>query len=162
MSENHSLSLPHPRGKQPVVEFEPDGPVPVDTYAGRIDVDWDPNATVTSLGQLPFFIEYLKQAGMFDGWVAGCPIQYTSPNAPSKRDLLGTVLLSILSGHWCYAHITASRATKRCAQRRNDLSHVGGMREPGTYREFLDDIIKLARALDSPLSRQTSPVDRPS
>ena len=58
------------------------GSVPVGTYAGRIDVDWDPDAAVTPLGQLPFFIEYLKQAGQFDGWVAGCPIHYTSPDAP--------------------------------------------------------------------------------
>jgi len=51
-----------------------------------------PHAAVTPLGQLPFLIEFLKQAGLFDGWVAGCPVQYTTPNAPSKRDPLGTVL----------------------------------------------------------------------
>src|SRR5437764_14978389 len=28
---------------------------------------------------------------------------------PSKRDLLGTVLLSVLSGHYRYAHITTLR-----------------------------------------------------
>jgi hypothetical protein len=110
MSEDHPPILAHPLGEQPAVELLLDSPVPVDTYAGRIDVDWDPDAAVTPLGQLPFFIEYLKQAGLFDGWVAGCPIHYTSPNAPSKRDLLGTVFLSILSGHWRYAHITALRA----------------------------------------------------
>ena len=33
-----------------------------------------------------------------------------SPNAPAKRDVLGTVLLSVLAGHWRYAHITALRA----------------------------------------------------
>jgi hypothetical protein len=44
------------------------------------------------LGQLPFFIEYLKRAGLFDSWVAGCPIHLTSPNKPSKRDVLETVL----------------------------------------------------------------------
>ncbi len=110
MSKDQPLILAHPPGEQPVVELTRDSPIPVDTYAGRIDVDWDPNAAVTPLGQLPFFIEYLKLAGLFDGWVAGCPIQYTSPNAPTKRDLLGTVLLSVLSGHWRYAHITALRA----------------------------------------------------
>jgi hypothetical protein len=26
------------------------------------------------LGQLPFFIEYLKQGGLFDGWVADYPL----------------------------------------------------------------------------------------
>jgi hypothetical protein len=59
---------------------------------------------------LPFFIEYLTQAGLFNGWVAGCPLRYSSPNAPLKRDLLGTVLMSVLSGHRRYAHITALRA----------------------------------------------------
>ena len=77
MSNDHPANLPHPPGEQPVVESAPDNPVPVDTFAGRIDVDWDPDAAVTPLGQLPFFIEYLKQAGLFDGWIAGCPIQYS-------------------------------------------------------------------------------------
>ena len=64
---------------------------------------------MTPLGQLPFFIEYLKQGGLFDGWVAGCPLSLTSPNAPSKRDILGTVMLSVLAGHRRYAHITTLR-----------------------------------------------------
>src|SRR5436305_14883044 len=64
---------------------------------------------MTPLGQLPFFIEYLKQGGLFDGWVAGCPLHLTSPNAPSKRDILGTVMLSVLAGHRRYAHITTLR-----------------------------------------------------
>jgi len=53
--------------------------------------------------------EYLKQAGLFDGFVAGCPLHLTSPNAPAKRDVLGTVMLSVLAGHRRYAHITALR-----------------------------------------------------
>ena len=28
----------------------------VDTYAGKVHVEWDPNAAVTPLGKLPFFI----------------------------------------------------------------------------------------------------------
>ena len=110
MSKDHELISGDPPGEQPLVELAVPSAVAVDTYAGRIDVAWDPHAAVTPLGQLPFFIEYLKQAGLFDGWVAGCPIQYDSPNAPSKRDVLDTLLLSILSGHWRYAHITALRA----------------------------------------------------
>jgi hypothetical protein len=67
---------------------------------------------VTPFGQLPFFIEYLKQGGLFDGWVADCPLSLSSPNAPRKRDLLGTVLLSVLAGHRRYAHITALRCDR--------------------------------------------------
>ena len=80
-----------------------------DTFAGRVHVEWDATAPVTPFGQLPFFIDYLKQAGLFDGWVADCPLSFSSPNAPRKRDLLGTVLLSVLAGHRRYAHITALR-----------------------------------------------------
>src|ERR1700730_15845186 len=85
------------------------GPVVADTFGGRVHVEWDGEAAVTPLGQLPFFIEYLKQGGLFESWVADCPLYFTSPNAPSKRDVLGTVLLSLLAGHRRYAHITALR-----------------------------------------------------
>jgi hypothetical protein len=98
-----------PPGEQSVVELGSAAPVLADTFAGRVHVEWDNSATVTPFGQLPFFIEYLKQGGLFDGWVADCPLHYRSPNAPSKRDVLGTVLLSVLAGHRRYAHITTLR-----------------------------------------------------
>jgi hypothetical protein len=98
--------ITHPAGEQPVVEVHS---AIADTFAGRIHVEWDAAAPVTPFGQLPFFIDYLKRAGLFDAWVADCPLSLTSPNAPSKRDLLGTVLLSVLAGHRRYAHITTLR-----------------------------------------------------
>src|ERR1700755_3040079 len=101
--------LAHPFGEQPSVEVYS---ATADTFAGRIHVEWDATAPVTPFGQLPFFIEYLKQGGLFDGWVADCPFALTSPNAPRKRDLLGTVLLSVLAGHRRYAHITALRCDR--------------------------------------------------
>jgi hypothetical protein len=81
----------------------------VDTYAGKIQVKWLPEAAVSSLGLMPFFIEFLKSSGRFDAWIEECPLPYTSPNAPRKRDVLGTILLSVLAGHWRYAHINAIR-----------------------------------------------------
>ena len=47
--------------------------------------------------------------GVYDAWVNNCPLGYTSPNAHSKRDVLGTWLLAILAGHNRYAHITGLR-----------------------------------------------------
>jgi hypothetical protein len=100
----------HLAGDRPGVEREVSGErVTVDTYAGPVHVEWDPDAAVTPLGHLAFFAEYLKVSGRFDALVADCPLFYTSPNAPSKRDVLGTALLSILAGQWRYAHITALR-----------------------------------------------------
>ena len=95
----------HPGGKQP--RAEPWSAI-ADTFAGRVHVEWAAEAPVTPLDQLAFFIDDLKQAGLFDAWVADCPLWLSSPNAPSKRDLLGTVL-SVLAGHWRHAHITSLR-----------------------------------------------------
>jgi hypothetical protein len=38
-------------------------------FGGRVHVEWNPEVPVTPLGQLPFLIDYLKQGGLFDGWV---------------------------------------------------------------------------------------------
>ena len=37
-----------------------DSTLAVDTFGGRVHVEWDPQSSVTPLGQLPFFIEFLK------------------------------------------------------------------------------------------------------
>jgi Transposase DDE domain group 1 len=86
-----------------------EGETSLDTFAGKIHVKWAPEAAVSSLGQMPFFIEFLKTSGLFDALVEDCPLCYTSPNAPNKRDVLGTLVLSVLAGHWRYAHINAIR-----------------------------------------------------
>jgi hypothetical protein len=59
---------------------------------------------------MAFFIEFLVATGLFDQWVADCPLDYKSPNGSEPRDVLGTWMLSILSGHWRYAHVSAIRA----------------------------------------------------
>src|ERR1700716_1735898 len=81
-TETTSLVV-HPEGEQPEVEAWSAIP---DTYAGRVHVEWDATAPVTPFGQLPFFIEYLKQGGLFDGWVADCPLSLSSPNASRWSD----------------------------------------------------------------------------
>jgi hypothetical protein len=99
-------------GERKIRPVAPTLRVPVDTFAGRIHVEWDQNAEVTPFGQLPFFIEFLKVSGLFESFVADCPLRYTSPNAPNVRDVLGTLVLSILAGHKRYAHITTIRTDK--------------------------------------------------
>src|SRR3979411_1518916 len=98
--------LADPSGEQPSVEVYAATAAP---FAGGVHVEWDATAPVTPFGQLPFFIDYLKQANLFDPGVAACPLYLTSPNAPRKRDLLGTVMLPVLAGHRRYAHVTALR-----------------------------------------------------
>ncbi|TCU84948.1 hypothetical protein EV671_10511, partial [Roseateles saccharophilus] len=88
----------------------------VDTLGGRMHVRWDEGAAATPNGQLVFFAEFLAAAGVFDRWVEAFPLAYTSPNAPGKRDVLGTLVLAILAGHKRYAHVTALRGDAVAAQ----------------------------------------------
>ena len=110
--------MAHPFGERALVETPttampavsvPDTPILLDSYDGRVHVHWAPDEAVTPLGQLPFFIDYLKQAGLFAAFIADSPLRYVSPNAPKIRDILGTMVLSIVTGARRYAHINALR-----------------------------------------------------
>ena len=110
MALEKEVAVVHPEGEQELVVVG--GPNPgstVDTFGGMIHVKWDETAAVTPFGQVAFFIEFLKTAGLWEAWVKECPVTYESPNAPTKADVLGTILLSVLAGHRRYAHITALR-----------------------------------------------------
>jgi len=84
----------------------------LDSVGGRVRVEWDSQAPVTPMGQLVFFTQFLETSGRFAGWVADCPWVYTSGNAPAVRDVCGTVLLTVLSGHHRYAHVSALRGDR--------------------------------------------------
>ena len=63
MASDMGVPAVHPAGEQPTVELAEDEPVAADTFAGRVHLEWEPAAAVTTMGQLAFFIEYLKQSG---------------------------------------------------------------------------------------------------
>jgi hypothetical protein len=80
----------------------------VNSRASSFRVEWsDQDARVTRMGGLAFFVQYLETTGLFEHLVYQCPLVYESNNAPKKRDLLGTMLLSVLSGQTRYAHISS-------------------------------------------------------
>jgi hypothetical protein len=80
-----------------------------DTLGGRVQIRWDTESTATPSGQFVFFAEFLSVTGLFEEWVNDCPLTYASHNAPTKRDVLGSVTLGVLSGNSRYAHLTAIR-----------------------------------------------------
>jgi len=103
-------SAVHPTGESSAEPpLAPAGSHAIDTFDGAVHLRWDPEAAVTTFGQMAYFIEFLKTSGLFEEWVADAPLTYRSPNAPQPRDVLGTLLLSVLAGHKRYAHINAIR-----------------------------------------------------
>ena len=81
----------------------------VQTTAGRVQVCWESESAATPMGQLAYFIEFLNLTEVWRRWLESCPLSYASPNAPSKAEVLGTWMLSVLSGHRRYAHVTGIR-----------------------------------------------------
>lgn len=81
----------------------------VETVAGRVQVRWESESAATPMGQLAYFIEFLTLTGLWPRWLESCPLVYSSPNAPSKAEVLGTWMLSVLAGHKRYSHVTAIR-----------------------------------------------------
>ena len=86
MAIEKAVAVVAPEGEQELVVIGgPNQGSTVDTFGGTIHVKWDETAAVTPFGQLAFFIEFLKTAGLWDGWVNDCPVAYESPNAPARR-----------------------------------------------------------------------------
>src|SRR6478752_3341681 len=65
MTIDLAAALAHPAGEQSEIE---EWSAIADTFGGRVHVEWDAAEPVTPLGQLPFFVEYLKQGGLTAGW----------------------------------------------------------------------------------------------
>jgi len=64
----------------------------------KLRIEWSKQSSrMTRLGGLAYFTEFLELTGLFDDLVFECPLTYTSNNAPNKRDVLGVMLLSVLS-----------------------------------------------------------------
>ena len=115
MKDDHTPSTTHPMGDLSNLESnaqkskESIEKIQCDTFAGLVHVEWDEQAPITPVGQLIFFAQFLKTCQLFAPWVKDCPLHYNSPNSPSKEDVLGTLLLAVLSGQKRYSHITSIR-----------------------------------------------------
>ena len=51
-----------------------------------------------ALEQMPGFNGFLETSGLWDGFVATCPLRYMRPNAPSRVDIRGTLLKNVPAG----------------------------------------------------------------
>lgn len=82
----------------------------VEALGGPVRVRWNRREAATPFGQMAYFAEFLNLTGLYRRWVESCPLRYASPNGSKIADVLGTLFLSVLAGHWRYAHIAALRA----------------------------------------------------
>src|SRR5580692_9942923 len=88
------------------------GSWPLDTPGGRYFAEWESQAPVTREGQLIFFFQFLQAGVRWDEFMRHCPLSYTGNRGSGATNVMGTVLLSVLCGHWRYAHINAVRGDR--------------------------------------------------
>jgi len=64
--------------------------------SGTLHWDFSEHTPITLHGHLPFFAQFMQTGGLFSDWIEECPLSYSSNNAPKVRDVLGTILISVL------------------------------------------------------------------
>ena len=109
MSDLVASQTAHPEGECFLASKPPAASWPVDTPGGRVHAEWCDDAPVTREGSLIFFFQFLEAGGRWEELVKFIPLTYSSNNASEPKDVIGTILLSVLNGHWRYAHINSLR-----------------------------------------------------
>jgi hypothetical protein len=107
MKQSGGLVRAYPQGEAIPGAFSGGGCWPVDTPGGRFYAEWETEAPVTREGQLIFFFQFLQAGERWREFMSGCPLSYTGNRGSGAHNVMGTILLSILCGHWRYAHINS-------------------------------------------------------
>src|SRR5580698_2764940 len=111
MNEETDVVRAHPEGEVEIAAKQAAETVTsLDTFAGKIHVKWSPEATVSSLGLMPFFIEFLKTSGLFDKWVEECPLTTPVGMLPRSGMCWEPWFCRCWPAIWRYAHVSAIRA----------------------------------------------------
>jgi len=112
INDYNSCLASHPEGA-PFAE-PADFPLPTAStpFGGPVRARWESAPAVTRNGGLAYFIDFLKVSNTWTESVDSCPLTYSSPNAPTKAEILATLVYSILIGQRRYAHIAALSGDK--------------------------------------------------
>jgi hypothetical protein len=104
------LELSHPQGESssnPAVSQN--DTFAVQTPGGVFHVTYDTEAEVSHLGGVVPFAQFLQASGLFDEWVSDAPLSYSSNRALAVRDVLGTQVISMISGHYRFSALIPPR-----------------------------------------------------
>jgi hypothetical protein len=131
MSPPNETPAPNPEGEPKTPARPPAAPASaspaepqiVDTPGGRFRAQFSSDLPISSSGALVFFAQFLAATGAFDALVADAPLSYASNRAHQPRDILGTLVLGMIGGHFRYAHLSALRGDE-LAPRLLGLDHI--------------------------------------
>jgi len=108
MLEENVIEKTHPEGERNL-GLKSGGGWPVDTPGGRYYAEADLDSPVTREGQLIFFAQFLEAGKRWKQFIKSSPLKYIGNQGSGAINTIGTAMLSILCGHWRYAHINSVR-----------------------------------------------------
>ena len=136
----------------------------IETLGGEYTLKWDDETQMSVNAHAALLSQFAKAGGFFDRLVETCPMRLTSNNAPGVRDLIATVMVSMVNGATRFRHFDRLHGDVATAAlfgverfmscdsvRRNFASIPEGKALPWVWREnlrLLQDVIAEDYILD--------------
>ena len=76
----------------------------IETLGGDYALKWDDETQMSVNAHAALLSQFAKAGGFFDSLVETCPMRLTSNNAPEVRDLVATVMVSMVNGATRFRH----------------------------------------------------------
>ena len=81
----------------------------IETLGGDYALKWDDETQMGVNAHAALLSQFAKTGGFFDRLVETCPMRLTSSNAPGIRDLIATVMVSMVNGATRFRHFDRLR-----------------------------------------------------
>ena len=86
----------------------------ISTLGGDYALKWDDETQMSVNAHAALLSQFAKAGGFFDRLVETCPMRLTSNNAPGVRDLIATVMVSMINGARLKPQSNGITATLTC------------------------------------------------
>ena len=122
----------------------------IETLGGDYALKWDDETQMGVNAHAALLSQFAKAGGFFDRLVETCPMRLTSNNAPEVRDLIATVMVSMVNGATRFRHFDRLHGALAEA----DRALRGACRDSG---EPLERVHEARRRRDAPRGRHVPP-----
>lgn len=136
----------------------------IETLGGEYTLKWDDETPMSVNAHAALLSQFAKAGGFFERLVETCPMKLTSNNAPGVRDLIATIMVSMINGATRFRHVDRLHGDAATAElfgikrfmscdsvRRNFASIPEGKALPWAWREnlrLLQDVVAEDYVLD--------------
>ena len=88
----------------------------IETPGGGYALKWDGETQMSVNAHAALLSQFAKAGGFLDRLVETCPMRLTSNNAPEVRDLIATVMVSMVNGATRFRHFDRLRGDTATAE----------------------------------------------